>query len=160
MGYADLNNTLSSSDLCRSACFLNPNANPVTNSGSEFIVIQIENQSVNPIFLHNIWLGNVTHDWDSNSATFDLNPSVASSAGGDFPGDGKFSILTADLAPSHPDYLLQREDNQIQSGESVNLIIKLDVDNPNIQLSKTLRAQFNIGSNHLSELLIESGGAQ
>ena len=155
MGYANLNNNSTNLKLCRDSCNLFPNLNP-ENSGSEFIVIQIENQSLNPIFLHNVWLGNVTHVWDINAATNNLNLNVP----GGFPGDGKFSILTADLSPSHPDYLLQREDNQIQSGESVNLLIKLDVDNPDIQLSKTIRAQFNIGANQLSEFLIESGGAQ
>jgi flagellin-like protein len=164
MEYANLNNTLSSPpELCRSSCISNnisnPNTNPA-NAGSEFMVIQIENQSLNPIFLHNVWLGNVTHVWDSNSATFDLDASVPSSLSGDFPGDGTFSILTADLSPSHLDYLLQREDNEIQSGESVNILVKLDVDNPDIQASKTIRTQFNIGANQLSEFLIESGGAQ
>ena len=43
---------------------------------------------------------------------------------------------------------------------SVNLLIKLDTTNPDIALSKTIRAQFNIGSNQLSEFIIESGGAQ
>ena len=156
MGYVNLNNASPADQvLCRYSCVLNPNANPFTNSGSEFIVIQIENQSVNPIFLHNVWLGNVTHDWDSNSATWDLDVGAMTSSGGGFPGDGKFSILSTDNS-----VLTQREDNQIQSGESVNLLIKLDVDNPDIQLSKTIRAQFNIGANQLSEFLIESGGAQ
>ena len=160
MGYADLNNTSPVDNvLCRASCSSNPNTNPA-NSGSEFIVIQIENQSLNPIFLHNVWLGNVTHVWDSKTANVNLDASLLSSSAGYFPGDGKFSILTADLSPSDPDYLLQREDNQIQSGESVNLLIKLDVDNPDIQLSKTIRTQFNIGANQLSEFLIESGGAQ
>jgi len=56
--------------------------------------------------------------------------------------------------------VIQNPDNQIESGQTVNLLIKLDTTNPNIPLSKTIRAQFNIGSNQLSEFLIESGGAQ
>jgi len=156
MGYANLNNTSPvDQKLCRVSCSGAPNTNPA-GSGSEFIVIQIENQSVNPIFLHDVWLSNSTHTWDANTANNDLDLGTP----GGYPGDGKFSILTADLSPSHPDYLLQREGNQIQSGESVNLIIKLDVDNPDIALSKTIRAQFNVGANQLSEFLIESGGAQ
>jgi flagellin-like protein len=152
MNYTNLNNTSSVDYLCRASCNSFPNLKPA-DSGSEFVVIQIENQSVNPIFLHNVWLGNATHTWDTISATtndldLDVNP-------GGFPGDGKFSILSTDV--TNP---TQREDNQIQSGENVNLLIKLDTDNPDIQLSKTLRAQFNIGANQLSEFLIESGGAQ
>ena len=54
----------------------------------------------------------------------------------------------------------QNQDNKIESGQTVNLLIKLDNKNPDLQLSKTIRAQFNIGANQLSEFLIESGGAQ
>ena len=162
LGFQDLNNTSPVDQiLCRASCVGNPNANPNSSNATEFLVIQIENRSVNPIFLHNVWLGNATHTWDLFSAGADLQMGDTSSVtNGGFPGDGKFSIITADLSPSHPDYKLQREDNQIQNGESVNLIIKLDASNPDIRLSKTIRAQFNIGDNQLSEFLIESGGAQ
>ncbi len=158
LGFQDLNNTSPvDQKLCRVSCNGNPNANPITPfNGTEFLVIQIENRSVNPIFLHNVWLNNATHSWDLFSAGADLQMGDASSVTNNgFPGDGKFSILSTDTTN-----LTQREDNQIQSGERVNLIIKLDSSNPDIQLSKTLRAQFNIGANQLSEFLIESGGAQ
>jgi hypothetical protein len=155
MGIQDLNNTNSTYQiLCRASCASNPNANPNQFDATEFIVIQVENQSVNPIYLHDVWLGNVTHSWDNVVAGKDLAllTQFSSSANG-FPSDGKFSILPIGS-------ITQREDNQIQSGETVNLLIKLDAMNPDIPLSKTLRTQFNIGSNQLSEFLIESGGAQ
>ena len=157
MQYPNLNNTSPvDQKLCRASCSSFPNANPVGSGGTEFLVIQVENQSVNPIFLHNIWLGNATHSWDSFSAGAELNMDDASSVtNGGFPSDGSFSILSTDI-----NILTQREDNQIQNGERVNLIIKLDSSNPDIPLSKTLRTQFNIGANQLSETLIESGGAQ
>jgi len=159
MGFQDLNNTSPvDQKLCRASCSSFPNQSP-SSGGTEFIVIQIENRSVNPIFLHDVWLGNVTHSWDSGTANMVLDPG-GSSPSGDFPVDGTFSILPVNTSEQCPDSQKQCSDNQIQSGQTVNLLIKLDVDNPDIQLSKTIRAQFNIGSNQLSGFLIESGGAQ
>jgi len=155
LGFTDLNNTrITAEKLCRASCSGNPNLSPSVN-GTEFLVIQIENRSVNPIFLHNVWLDNVTHSWDSITANKPLFPG-GSSISGDFPVDGTFSILPVDEVG----IIIQSQDNQIQSGQAVNLLIKLDTDNPDIPLSKTIRAQFNIGANQLSEFLIESGGAQ
>jgi len=157
--FTNLNNTSPTDQiLCRASCSSNPNLSPSVN-GTEFLVIQIENRSVNPIFLHDVWLGNVSHSWDSGSANKDLLPG-GSSIAGDFPVDGTFSILPVDTTDKCNDPQKQCPDKEIQSGQIVNLIIKLDTVNPDIPLSKTIRAQFNIGANQLSEFLIESGGAQ
>jgi len=160
MGFQDLNNT-SPADLklCRASCIQNKSPTDPVTPGTEFIVIQVENRSVNPIFLHDVWLGNVTHSWDKGTANKDLLPG-GSSIAGDFPVDGTFSILPVDRSEQCPDPQKQCSENQIQSGQTVNLLIKLDTDNPDILYSKTIRAQFNIGANQLSEFLIESGGAQ
>ena len=157
LGLADLNNTSVSfptdQKLCRESCA--PTTNPGAG-GTKFLVIQIENQSVNPIFLHDVWLGNATHSWDSGTANAILIPDGISTAG-DFPGDGQFSIFPVGETIGT---MKQNSDNQIQSSQRVNLLIKLDQSNPDIPLSKTIRAQFNIGANQLSEVLIESGSAQ
>jgi hypothetical protein len=154
MNIQTLNNTSASNPtdgvLCRENC--NPNDSPI-NGGTEIMVIQIENTGVNPIFLHNIYLDSIDHNWDSSTAGSNLN-TAGSFGNGNFPGDGSFSIISNISNP------IQREDNQIQNGEIVFLIIKLDNANEDIPLSKTIRAQFNIGANQLSEVLIESGGAQ
>jgi len=156
LGLAGLNNTSPTDQkLCRASCSSFPNQDP-SSGGTEFIVIQIENRSVNPIFLHDVWLGNVTHSWDKGTANVILDPS-GSSISGDYPVDGQFSILPTNVVMGTTK---QNIDNQIESGQTVNLLIKLDTTNPDIALSKTIRAQFNIGANQLSEFLIESGGAQ
>jgi flagellin-like protein len=154
MGF-NLNNTNSTfQQLCRISCASDFDESPITG-GTEFIVIQVENQSVNPVYLHDVWLGNASHSWDSNTASVDLDITDNTSFNGKYPADGTFSILSTDTA--NP---TQSLDNQLQSGQTVNLLIKLDTVNPDISLSKTIRAQFNIGDNQLSEFLIESGGAQ
>jgi len=156
LGLTGLNNTSPTDQLlCRASCNANPNLSPSVN-GTEFLVIQIENRSVNPIFLHNVWLGNATHSWDSGTANVILDP-TGSSISGNYPVDGTFSIFPTNVVMGTTK---QNIDKQIESGQTVNLLIKLDNTNPDIQLSKTIRAQFNIGANQLSEFLIESGGAQ
>jgi FlaG/FlaF family flagellin (archaellin) len=150
---SDLNNTSiapSDGSLCRVSC--NSNQLP-KDGGTDFLIIQIENQSLNPIFLDAILLDNVTHSWDGSTADVIFEPLITVN----LPGDGKFSILPTDVDIG---ITKQNIDNQIPSGGEVNLLIKLDVENPDIPLGKTLRAQFNIGDAHLSEFLIESGGAQ
>ncbi len=154
--FTNLNNTSPTDQkLCRKSCSTKQNLSPSVN-GTEFIVIQIENRSVNPIFLHNVWLGNATHSWDSVTADKILDPSAAPLIGG-YPSDGQFSIFPTNVVMGTT---RQNIDKQIESGQTVNLLIKLDNNNPDLELSKTIRAQFNIGSNQLSEFLIESGGAQ
>jgi len=157
--FTNLNNTSPTDQkLCRASCSINPNLSPSVN-GTEFLVIQIENRSVNPIFLHDVWLGNANHSWDSGTANKVLFPG-GSSIDGDFPVDGTFSILPVNTTDKCNDPQKQCPDKEIQSGQTVNLLIKLDNNNPDLELSKTIRAQFNIGANQLSEFLIESGGAQ
>ncbi len=155
--FSNLNNTStapSDGNLCRTSCKSSPNQKPL-DGGSDFIVIQIENRSVNPIYLHDIWLDNVTHSWDSSTGDVPFEP-TGSIIAGNLPSDGRFSIFPVGATIGEK----QNIDNQIQSGQQVNLLLKLDTSNPDIQLSKTIRAQFNIGANQLSEFLIESGGAQ
>jgi len=142
--------------LCRdgvlSGCTSNTNASPA-NGGTEYLVIQIENKSLNSIFLRNVYLDNVGHTWDSTTSGLPIN-GFANPGLGDVPGDGMFSILPLDSGG------IQNQDNEINGGQTVNLVVKLDRDNPDIPLSKTIRVQLNIGANTLQEFLIESGGAQ
>jgi len=137
-----------SSTVCNS----NPNQSPA-NGGTAYVVIQIENRGINPIWLSDVYLDSVGHVWDSSTSNIQLDGSVDPIAGnGKVPRDGMFSIL--------PVNELVQKDNQIPGGKTVNLVVKLDSVNPDIPLSKTIRVQLNIGTNTLQEFLIESGGAQ
>jgi len=153
------NNAFGTTDqyLCRNGdlavgCFA-INASPA-NNGTEYMVIQIENRGINPIWLSDVYLDSVGHVWDSSTSGVQLDGSVDPGAG-DVPRDGMFSILPANSAST-----VQNKDNQIPGGKTVNLVVKLDSVNPDIPLSKTIRVQLNIGTNTLQEFLIESGGAQ
>ena len=159
MGYNIDNDHVFNLKLCRVSC--NPinggSTNDIPdNDGSEFLVIQFENRGINSIFLRNIYLDNVNHLWDPATINVGLDGAVSPLAGGVYPSDGTFSILSNDISD------LIQKGREIQGGQTVNVLIKLhsDLDTPDIELSKTMRVQLNIGQKSLAEFLIESGDAR
>lgn len=155
MGYTNLDN-LTDQVLCGDGpgCAANPNNSPATG-GTEFLVVNIENTGFNPIYLKSVYMENIIYFWDENTSGVNLNAGAATSAGGAYPRSGMYSILSDDIS-----MLNQSIDNQIQSGQTFNLLLKLSPTHPDIELSKPIRVQLNIGANSLSEFLIETGGAQ
>jgi len=151
---SNLDNKFGDGKLCGMSCtgvgF--SDALPI-DGGSEFIIIKIKNNSINSIFLENIQLNSVTHDWDSQTSGAVLNTVQNLSMGGNYPHDGTFSIL-----PTSSD--IQLPSNEIQSGKTVNLLIKLGPDDPDILLNKGIRVFLNIGSMTLVDFIVESGNAQ
>ncbi|MFB5609393.1 MAG: archaellin/type IV pilin N-terminal domain-containing protein [Nitrosarchaeum sp.] len=123
------------------------------NGGSEFIVIKIKNNSINSIFLENIQLNNVIHAWDIQTSGATLNTVQDLSSGGNYPHDGSFSILPISSN-------IQFTSNEIQSGKTVNLLIKLGTNDQDILLNKGIRVFLNIGNMHPVDFLIESGNAR
>lgn len=146
----DNTNTQVANKLCRSSC----TANTIpSDDGSNFMIIQIENRGINPIFVKNVILDGVDHTWDST--TFDTPLTfVAGPPSGDYPLDGQFSVLS-----SNPTDTTQGS-REIAGGQAVNLLVKLDTTNSDIELSKSVRAQVNIGENTLADFLIETGDAR
>jgi len=153
-GYTLDNEHVTNKKLCRESC--NPanggsTNNIPANNGSEFLVFQIENRGVHPIFLKNMYLDKVNHRYDSATANVNFVANAPLS-GGVYPSDGTFSILSDDGTPT-------QLDNQIVGGATVNVILKLhsDLNTPDIELGKTMRVELNIGKNSLAEFLIETG---
>lgn len=122
-----------------------------SNGGSEFIMIKIKNNGINSIFLGNIQLNNISYTWDSQVSGTALDTVQNLSSGGSYPHDGKFSILSNDI---------QSTNNEIQSGQTVDLLIKLGSNSPDILLNKGIRVFLNLGDMHPAEFLIDSGNAR
>ena len=140
---------LSNSYLCRSSCSGSPNTIPILG-GTEFIVLQIQNNGLNSIFLEHVLISGVKHSWDpsTSGSTLDL-------ATGEFPNDGMFSILKTGSNPN-----LHTDNIEIENGQIVNILIKLDSSSPDIQLNKGISVLLNTGAVHPVEFLIESGDAR
>ena len=143
--------------LCRVTCNVAPPNSIPVNGGTEFIVLQIRNSGYDSIFLEAITINNVIHLWDSSTSgiTLDASDDYLTGTNREYPADGMFSIL---LVGSNP--IIQNENIQIQSGQTVNLLIKLDSVEPDIKLNKGLRILLDTGGIHPTEFYIETGDAQ
>ncbi len=142
--------------LCRDTCIVSPNAIP-ENGGTEFIVLQIQNSGFDTIFLEDIAINNIVHSWDASTSgiILDASDNYLASTNREYPADGMFSILPVGSTP-----ILQNESIQIQSGQTVNLLIKLGSADSDIQLNKGLRILLDTGGMHPTEFFIETGDAR
>jgi len=148
---SNLNNQYNSL-LCASSCVGTPNDIP-SNGGTEFVAFQIQNNNLDTLFLHDITLNGITYDWDSDTRN-KLLDTTGPLSDGEYPADGKFSILS-DNAP-----FVQNGEIGIESGDTVNILIKLSSTAPDIGLDKGISLQIDIGSVHLLEFLLVSGDAR
>ncbi|MFQ5781757.1 MAG: hypothetical protein ACE5GR_01720 [Nitrosopumilus sp.] len=138
--------------LCGTTCS-GTNQLPI-NGGSEFIIMKIKNNGLNSIFLEDVKLNNIEHKWDSTTSGILLNtsiPDLNDANGRNYPSDGKFSILPDTVNP------IQNNSIEIPSGETVNLLVKLGSNDPDVLLSKGIRVFLNIGDIAPVEFLIETG---
>ena len=140
--------------LCGVTCSVTPNAIP-ESGGTEFIVMQIRNNGINSIFLEDISINNVVHPWDSTTSGVQLDASTNAGATGKYPIDGMFSILPVGSTP-----IIQNENYQIQSGQTVNLLIKLGPDDSDILLNTGIRILLDTGGIQPIEFMLVSGDAR
>ena len=124
------------------------------NGGTEFIVFQIQNNNLDSIFLEDIFLNGVNYSWDPLTSLRPLSI-LGPLSNGDYPSDGTFSIL-----PVGPGPTTQGENTEIQSGQIVNILLKLSSTEPDIELNKGLRILINAGGIQPVEFLLESGDAR
>ncbi len=143
--------------LCRVTCNVAPANSIPENGGTEFIVLQIQNSGFDTIFLEDITINNVIHTWDASTSgiTLDALDDYLAGTNREYPADGMFSIL---LVGSNP--IIQNENIQIQSGQTVNLLVKLNSDDSDIKLHKGLRILLDTGGMHPTEFFIETGDAR
>jgi len=126
------------------------------NGGTEFIVLQIRNMNIDPVFIHNILINNVGHTWD-NLALGNLVLTNNLGSGGNYPKAGTFSII-----PVENDLpITQQATNQIPGDGEVRLVIKLSDDIPqDIGMWDSLRVLVNFGGSQPAEFIILSGDAK
>jgi hypothetical protein len=148
------NENVINSFLCAITCSVTPNAIP-ESGGTEFIVLQIQNNGIDSIFLQDITINNIVHSWDLSTSGVQLDASTNDLVGGKYPADGMFSILPVGKVP-----IIQNENSQIQSGQIVNLLIKLGPNDSDIQLNKGIQILLDTGGIHPVDFFIESGDAR
>ena len=140
--------------LCAVTCSVTPNAIP-ESGGTEFIALQIKNNGINSIFLQDVTINSVVHLWDSSTSGIELDASINDLVGGKYPADGMFSLLPVGKTP-----IIQNENFQIQSGQIVNILIKLGPDDSDIQLNTGIHILLDTVGIHTVDFLIVSGDAR
>jgi len=137
-------------------CNVSPSNSIPANTGTEFIVLQIHNYDIDSIFLEDIAINNVIHLWDSSTSGIELDASVdyLPATNRPYPADGMFSIFPVGNNPT------QNESIQIQSGQTVNLLIKLGSDDSDIQLNRGIHVRLDTGKIHTVDFFIETGDAR
>lgn len=142
--------------LCAATCAIDVNEIP-ESGGTEFIVMRIQNNSLNSMFLEDVVINNVSHSWDDATSGVQLDASTNDLTGPtrNYPADGKFSILPTGSTP-----IIQNENTEIQSGEIVHILVKLGPDDVDIALNSGIGVLLNVGSVQPVEFLLESGNAQ
>ncbi len=138
--------------LCGDSCNTNPNFIPL-NGGTEFIIFQIQNNGLDTMYLEDVVLNSVSYSWDLSTSLKQLDAS-ANDSSGKYPSAGMFSILPVGSTP------IQNENMQIQAGQTVNILVKLSSDNPDIELNQGIQLSLNTGSIHLEKFVINSGDAR
>jgi hypothetical protein len=148
----DLNTLDNKADkkLCTSSCSVTPDNIPA-NNGTDFIAIQIKNVSPNPVFIKNIQISGVTHDWDTQTGSKILDAS-SNDFTGNYPINGKFSIVSSNG--------VQKSDNKIVDDEEVMLVVKLSEDISDILLSKPIQVLVDFGGTRSTEFVVLSGDAK
>lgn len=141
--------------LCTISCDANKDNIPtgLLGQGTDFIVLQIRNKNINPVYLQSIQINNVDHYWDGNTSGKLFDASIDDFTG-KYPLSGKFSVLpgTNQVPP------IQRTSVIINNDEEVRILVKLSSDISNdIDIWRPMKVNLNFGTSEPLEYIILSG---
>jgi len=135
---------------------------PVANSipsddGTEFIALQLRNMNTGSVFLRNIQINNVLHEWDEGTASTILDAQSSGFAGDKYPRAGFFSIIPS---PERPNSEKQFASQEVQGNEEVRVIIKLSDNLSDIKMWDSMLIVVNFGGSQPAEFILSSGDAK
>ena len=140
--------------LCTGSCNAPLVVNKIpTLGGTEFITIEIRNTGLERVTLQSVTINSISHRWDPDQSGLCLDISAA----GNYPGDGKFSLVYDDLTCAISESR-QRNTNILLSSEQVLLVIKLSSSiTPDLDVNDPLRIKINTDKFDLQNHLIIVG---
>lgn len=144
--------------LCTISCSLNKDNIPtgLAGEGTEFLIIQIRNSNINPVYLQNIWINNIEHSWDGQTAGKLFDSSIDDYTG-KYPLSGKFSIIPWDNGVP----LIQQTSVKIENDQEVRIVIKLHDSFPDdLELWRPMKIDLNFGTPEPAEFIILSGDSR
>ena len=142
-------------ELCTDRCkaFSDNIPTSALGGGTDFIVIQVRNKSVDQFAIQSVQINGILHNWDSETSgiTFDASSDDSS---GKYPLAGKFSIIPS----SNGVPLTQYPSKNLNPDEEARLVIKLSGNiQPDIGLGSPIEVLINLGSNQAAEYHILTG---
>ncbi|KKL09671.1 hypothetical protein LCGC14_2563520, partial [marine sediment metagenome] len=130
-----------------------------SQGGTEIIVLHLRNTSINSVFLHNVFINNQGHTWDTVAAGQDLDPTQTGTINGELPRDGKFSIIP--ITNGTGPMITQLATNEVVGDVEVRVIVKLSGNIPqDIGMWDSLRILVNYGGTEPAEFIVLSGDAK
>ena len=142
-------------ELCTDRCkaFSDNIPTSILGDGTDFIVIQVRNKSVDQFAIQSVQINGILHNWDGKTSGITFDASTDDSSG-KYPLAGKFSIIPS----SNSIPLTQHTSKNLNSDEEVRLIIKLSGEiQPDIGLGSPIEVLINFGSNQAAEYHILTG---
>jgi len=130
-----------------------------SEGGTEFIVLHLRNTGINSVFLYNVMINNEGHAWDTSTAGQVLDPTWDTPTTGQFPADGKFSIIP--IFNGTGPTIEQLGTNEFVGDKEVRLIVKLSGNIPqDIGMWDSMRILVNFGGKQPAEFIVLSGDAK
>ena len=132
--------------------------NPLSDDqGTEFIVLQIRNMNINPVFIHNVLINNQGHIWDDTATgILDLEDNLFPGTG-NYPRAGTFGIIPVDNTLP----IRLQSTQEIKGDQEIRLIVKLSDNIPqDIGMWSSLRVLVNFGGSQPAEFIILSGDSK
>lgn len=129
---------------------LDNNVNGELTTGTDFIVIKIRNTSVGLLTIHGLFVNEIDHTWDTESA--------GDATSVDLPDAGEFSIISDSNSN-----LVQFSTPQVLVGQDVRLIIKLKstVNGANeVKLTEGIRIDIQASDFDPVRFIIPAGSAR
>ncbi len=152
----DLNNKFD--QLLCTSCATNVDRIP-SQSGTEFIVLHLHNTGISSVFLHNVMINNEGHTWDTATVGQILDPTFTGVTTGQFPADGKFSIIP--IFNGTGPTIEQLGTNELLGDQEVRVIVKLSGSIPlDIGMWDSMRILVNYGGKQPAEFIVLSGDAK
>ncbi len=127
------------------------------DDGTEFITLKLRNADINSVFLRNIQVNNILHEWDEGTASEQLDASLSGFAGTKYPRAGFFSIIPS---PERPNSEKQFASQEVRGDEEVRVIIKLSENLSDIKMWDSMLIVVNFGGSQPAEFIVTSGDAK
>jgi len=127
------------------------------DDGTDFIALKLRNANPDSVYLRNIQINNILHEWDDGTAGKQFDATVSGFAGDKYPKAGFFSII-----PSPEKQIANKQfaSQEVLGDEEVRVIIKLSENLSDIKMWDAMLIVVNFGGSQPAQFIVSSGDAK